>query len=138
MSNMEIFYKPSPNITIKVEARGMEEMFQALAPIQEVLGNNTCCGKCGSNQVRLSHRKTPDNKHDLYEIVCEGVNDNGFSCNAKLALGKNNMGNLFPRRYKQEKQKDGSWQPATDNDGKRVYLPDNGWVRWDSKKEDYV
>ncbi len=133
MANMEVFYRPSPKITFKVEARGICEVFEALGPLQELFGANCKCGKCGSDEIRMVHRKTPDG-HDVYELLCEAKNDStGFTCNSKLALGKNTEGNLFPRRYAQTKGDDGKWKPSVDADGKKVWLPNNGWVRWDTK-----
>lgn len=137
MANMEIFYRPTAKLTIKVEARGVEEMFQAIGPLQEVLGNNLKCGKCGGEDIRMVHRKTPDGHH-VYELMCEAKLDGagGVPCNSKLALGKNSEDNLFPRRYEQAKGSDGKWKPKLDADGKKVWLPNNGWVRWDKNAND--
>ena len=135
MANMEVTYKPSTNLLIKVECRGIEEMFQALGPIQEVLGGNTKCGKCGGEQIRLIHRLA-DNKHDVYELMCVTAGENGIPCNSKLSLGKSGT-NLFPRRYEQEKV-EGEWKPKVDGDGNKVWLPNSGWVRWDNKLGKHV
>lgn len=135
MANMEVFYRPSPELTIKVEARGVEEMFQAIGPLQEVLGGNCKCGKCGGEKIRMVHRKTPDG-HDVYELMCVTPNSNGIPCGAKLSLGKSSEGNLFPRRYEQAKGADGKWSPKLDADGKKVWLPNKGWVKWDAKAND--
>lgn len=131
---MEVFYRPTNELTIKVEVRGVEEMFQALGPIQEILGECKC-GKCGGKSIRLLHRKA--DKHDVYELLCETPGANGIACNAKLALGKNSDNNLFPRRYEQH-QVDGKWVPKLDADGNKVWLPNNGWIRWDSRQQKYV
>ena len=134
MANLEVFYRPNNTLTVKAEVRGAEEMFQVLGPLQEILGEMKCC-KCRGESVRFVHRKADG--HDVYELLCETKKDNGIPCRAKLALGMTTDRNLFPRRYAQVK-KNGEWVPETDADGKRVYLPDNGWVRWDSKQEKYV
>ncbi len=126
---LEVYYRPTAELTIKVEAKDLDDVFKLIGPVQEVLGNNTVCGKCGGTKIRMVHRKA-DGKYDVYELACE-------KCGAKLALGKNEMGNLFPRRYPQEKI-DGSWKPKLDADGKKVWLPNNGWVKWDNKTNSYV
>lgn len=127
---MKITYKPTPNISVEIEARGIEEMFQTVGPIQEVLGGNCTCQKCKQSKIRMVHRKA-DNKFDVYELLCE-------SCGARLSLGKNDMGNLFPRKYEQAKNSEGQWKPKLDGDGKKVWLPDGGWVKWDRTAGKYV
>ncbi len=136
MANMEIFYRPSPEITIKVEARGIQEMFQELGPLQEVLGGNSKCGKCGGDKIRMVHRKA-DGKYDVYELLCETPGPNG-PCGSKLSLGHNDLGNLFPRRYEQTKGDDGKWKPKLDADGKKIWLPNKGWVRWNQKTKSFT
>ena len=139
-TNMEIYYKPTADLTIKAEVRGIEEIFQTLGPLQEVF-NSAVCGKCGGKNIRFMHRKA-DGKYDIYEFMCESeyTDDHGRkrTCYAKLSLGQNDMGNLFPRRYEQEKGEDGKWRPKVDADGNKVWLPDSGWVRWDKKEGKYV
>lgn len=127
MANLEVTFRPNPNMTIKAECRDIEEIFKVVGPLQEVLGNGTC-GKCKKNNIRVSHRKA-DGKYDVYELVCG-------DCGAKLALGKNTEdGTLFPRRYEQDP--DDPKKPLL-RDGKKVWLPDNGWIKWDSKLGKYV
>ena len=128
MANMEVFYRPSPEISIKVEARGVEEIFQELGPLQEVFGKNCKCGKCGGTKIRMVHRKAGD-KFDVYELLCETKNEKGHSCNARLALGKNDSGNLFPRRYEQDPND--KKKAKLDADGNKIWLPNQGWVKWD-------
>lgn len=117
---LEVFYRPTADLTIKAECRDIEDVFKTLGPLQEVLGGNCECGKCKGTKIRLSHRKA-DGKFDVYELLCE-------TCHAKLALGKNDQGNLFPRRYEQDP--DDPKKPRM-KDGKKVWLADNGWVKWD-------
>lgn len=124
--SLEVFFRPTPTLTVKAECRDVEDVFKTLGPLQEVL-NNCTCGKCKKSDIRLVHRKA-DGKYDVYELLCE-------SCGAKLALGKNDQGNLFPRRYEQDP--DDPKKPKM-VDGKKVWLPNEGWVKWDSKQNKYV
>ena len=126
---MEVYYRPSPELTIKIEAKDLEDVFDKLGPVQEVIGSNTECGKCKSTNVRLLHRTTPD-KHDVYEIVCQA-----HGCFAKLAIG-NGADGLFPRRYEQDPND--KKKPRLDADGKKIWLPTKGWVKWDNKAKKYV
>jgi len=123
--SLEIFFRPTPDITIKADCKDIDDVFKTIGPLQEVFHNSTC-GKCKSTKIRYVARKA--DKFDVFELYCE-------SCGAKLALGKNDSGNLFPRRYEQD--------PADPKkprmvDGKKVWLPNEGWVRWDASKEAYV
>lgn len=123
---MEVFFRPTPDLTIKIECRDVEDIFQQLAPLQEVL-TNCKCGKCGCDKVRLLHRVVGDKNYDVYEILCT-------KCGAKLQLGNNGKA-LFPRRYEQDP--DDPKQPLM-KDGKKVWLPDNGWIKWDAKQGKHV
>lgn len=123
---MEVFFRPTPDLTIKIECRDVEDIFKQLAPLQEVL-TNCKCGKCKKDKVRLLHRTVGDKNYDVYEILC-------VSCGAKLQLG-NNGDSLFPRRYEQDP--DDPKKPLM-KDGKKVWLPNNGWIKWDKDKGAYV
>ena len=123
---MEVFFRPTPDLTIKIECRDVEDIFKQLGPLQEVL-TNCSCGKCKCDKVRLVHRTIGDKNYDVYEILCT-------KCGARLALG-NNGTSLFPRRYEQDP--DDPKQPLM-KDGKKVWLPDNGWIKWDAKQSKYV
>ena len=123
---MKVYYKPTPQLTIELEAADIKEVFKELGPVQEVLSSKTCtCGKCGSTEIRLLHRK--QEKFDFYELMC-----NAKGCGAKLALGQNDAGNLFPRRYKRDP--DDNKKPLK-VDGKTQWLDNNGWLKWSEQQE---
>lgn len=138
MANLQVQLKGLPNLIITAEVRDVEEMFQTLGPMQELF-NECKCGKCGGTKIRFHHRKTADGKNDVYELLCDSpVEKSGYTrkCGAKLMIGKQqDSGNLFPKNYESVKV-DGKWQQKTDKDGKRVYLPNNGWVHWDKNAND--
>jgi len=114
---IEVSYRPNADMVLKIEARDIKDVFQQLGPLQEVF--NCCkCGKCGSEKIRLVHRK-PD-KFDFYELLCT-------ACGAKLSLGQNDSGNLFPRRYEQDP--DDPKKPLM-KDGKKIWLENGGWVKY--------
>lgn len=133
--SLKVYYKPNNSLTIEVEGRDLADIFKTLAPVQEVL-NNCKCGKCGGEKIRMVHRLA-DNKHDVYELLCETLQGNGLPCNAVLALG-NTGDSLFPRRYALEQDEKNKWVKKLDAEGKTVWLPNNGWVRWDAKQQKYV
>ena len=140
---MKVKYQATDKIEVEIEASNIKEVFETLGPIQEVIGNCRC-GKCGGTNIRFIHRKS--GKFDYYELLCQTpvqrqgqdgtiiVNKN-LSCGAKLSLGSNEAGNLFPRKYEQDP--DDKTKPLM-KDGKKVWLPNEGWVRWDKTKEKYV
>lgn len=123
--SLEVFYRPNNKFTVKVDAKDIEDLFKQVSPLQEVF--ESCkCGKCQSERIRLLHRTAE--KFDFYELNC-------LDCGAKLSLG-NNGESLFPRRYKQDPSD--PKKPMLDENGKKVWLPTNGWVKWDAKKNEYV
>jgi len=96
------------NLVFEVEGNSQVELFRNLAELEEVFSFNQC-NKCQSENVRHQVRTVDDN--DFFEMVCD-------DCRARFSFGQTKKGNkLFPRK----KDKDGNW------------LPDNGWVRWDTK-----
>lgn len=112
-------------MTLHAEGKPIE-VFKQLDTLQEIFSHDTC-GKCGGHNLRFRVRSQEGN--DFYEMVCETKiknnkpDESGLPCRAKLAFGvhKSKEGTLFP------KKKDGE-----------TWLPDGGWVRWNSqtKKEE--
>lgn len=126
---MKIIYQPTPKIIIEVEVRDVQEMFDKVGPLQELM--ESCkCGKCGGTDIRFLHRE--QGGFDYYELVCQERNDSGIPCGAKLSLGQDlKTKNLFPRRYAQDPS---DKKKPLMKDGKKVWLPNNGWVRWNGEK----
>ena len=133
---MIVKYRANPDLMIELECADIYELFKELSPIQEVMESMTC-GKCGGKDIRFVHRVSSDGKKnfDYYEFHCHSpIHRNGKTvpCKAILVLG-NNGTSLYPRRYKVE-----NGEPVLDADGNKVWLPDNGWVRWDHQKKEFV
>ena len=100
----------SGKISVEIEFETQIELFQKLSNFQEIF-EETTCGKCGSDNIKFQVRHVADNLY--YELRCA-------DCGAKLAFGvMKKGGRLFPKR----KDKEGNW------------LPDNGWVKWNSKTQ---
>jgi|TARA_Y100000401_G_scaffold110320_1_gene107436 DNA-directed RNA polymerase subunit RPC12/RpoP len=100
----------SGKISVEIEFETQIELFQKLSNFQEIF-EETKCGKCGSDNIKFQVRNVDDNLY--YELRC-------VDCGAKLAFGvMKKGGRLFPKR----KDKEGNW------------LPDNGWVKWNSKTQ---
>ena len=100
----------SGKISVEIEFETQIELFQKLSNFQEIF-EETTCGKCGSENIKYQVRNVDDNLY--YELRCT-------DCGAKLAFGvMKKGGRLFPKR----KDKEGNW------------LPDNGWVKWNSKTQ---
>ena len=129
MSRLEVYLRHA-NITVKAEVMDTKDMFKTLGPIQELF-DSCVCGHCKGKDIRFSTRQADG--HDVYELVCCDP-----KCKAKLALGtRQDTQSLFPRRYEQHKNPDtNKWEPKKDGDGKIVYLPHNGWVKWKNRSSD--
>ena len=99
----------SGRVSVELEAETQRDAFQQLSDFQEIF-DETVCGKCASENLRFVVRTVDDNQ--FYEIRC-------MDCGARLEFGSMKQGGrLFPRR----KDKEGNW------------LPDRGWVKWNSEK----
>lgn len=120
--SMEVTYKPSAKLLIKFEVKDIKELFQELSPVQEVLEENAVCGKCGATDIRYIHRVAE--KFDFYELKCQ-------KCRAKLSLGQNSEGNLFPRKYHQDPVDP---KKPLMKDGKVQYMKNNGWSIYGEKE----
>ena len=127
---IEVFYRPNPEITLKLEIRDPKGLFEELGPLQEIM--DACkCGCCGGTNVRFLHRKVE--KFDYYELQCLGSKD-GRKCRAKLSLGQDQENkSLFPRRYAQDPTDP---KKPLMKDGKKVFLPNNGWTVYNGKESD--
>ena len=101
---MKISYNAG-KISVELEGDTQKDLFAQLSAFQEVF-DESACGKCGSTNLRFVTREVDGNSY--YEIRC-------LDCGARLEFGQG--GGLFPRR----KSKEGEW------------LPDGGWVKWNSK-----
>jgi hypothetical protein len=96
-------------LSAEIDGESQKDIFHEISKFQEVFEENTC-GKCKGQDIKFVVRNVDDNHY--YELRCN-------SCGAKLAFGAHKKGGgLFPKR------KDG------DN-----WLPDNGWLKWNAKKE---
>jgi hypothetical protein len=96
-------------VKVELEGESQKDIFEAISKFQEVF-DETNCGKCQSENLRFVVRNVDDNLY--YELRC-------LDCGARLSFGVHKKGGgLFPKR------KDGD-----------KWLPDGGWVKWNSKTE---
>lgn len=117
---MKVTYTKN-NIVVEAEVASAKELFETIAPLQEILAEPGC-GKCKSDWV-FQVRNVADGKktYTYHELRCTNPD-----CRAALAFGSSLEGeNLFPKRYE-------------DVDGQRTWLPDRGWTRWDHSKKQRV
>lgn len=111
---MEITYKVNEKLSCQFESDTFADLFENLASIQEVLGNEKC-GCCQGSDLKFVVREVEGNKY--YEIRC-----NNAKCRAVLSFGQKKVpkGYVYPRRKKVDK----------DNKEAKEYLPNNGWVKY--------
>ena len=115
---MKAQLKVRSDLIIEIEEDKQVNLFKALASIQEVFGQKRC-GKCGSSDLQFTVRAVDKSK--FLEIKCN-------KCFAKLAISPHDSdaGTLYPKRT------------GKDDAGETVWLPDNGWVKWDKDKQQLV
>lgn len=107
---MKIKVKVSPSVIVEAEGDKQTDLFEEIAQLQEVFGQEKC-GKCGGTDLRYVVREVDDNKY--FELRCKNI-----KCRASLAFGQHKKGgSLFP------KIKDGE-----------AYIPNNGWQIWDKEQ----
>tara|TARA_R100000306_G_C4360523_1_gene135012 strand:+ start:808 stop:1164 length:357 start_codon:yes stop_codon:yes gene_type:complete len=112
---MKVVYAPKKDIRIEFETSNVKELFENMASLQEVLAQPTC-EKCGSEWI-FQVRNVADGKktYTYYELKCTS-----HTCGASLAFGSHSEGDtLFPKRYEEV-------------NGEKKFLPDKGWMKWDS------
>lgn len=79
-----------PKCEVEIEAEKDTQVFEQFARAVEVFSEE-CCGECGSPDIVPVTRKSPDTKFTFYEWHCK-------KCRARLALGQQEGGVLFPKR----------------------------------------
>lgn len=104
---MKVTYRVSDTLTFTVEADTQRKVFDELATIQEVFGENKC-GKCGKEDIKYTVRTVDGN--DYYEMRCQNKD-----CRARLSFGLHQQGGTM---FAKKKNKEGA------------YLPTDGWVKW--------
>jgi len=111
---MQIQFKVNPKLIITLEGDKETDVFEQLASVQEVFGQNTC-GKCGCEDCKFVVRSEKE-ENKYYEMRCP-------QCHAALSFGCHKKGGgLFPKR----KDEEGKW------------IGSNGWGQWnpETKKKE--
>lgn len=117
---MKATYKPNQNLVIEFDFNDQKDLFGKMHMLQEILTENTC-GKCGKHNIVFSVRTV--DKYTYYELKCK-------DCGAVLQFGQTDDG-LYPRRY----EMDGTKPKLVD--GKKVWLPNSGWIKFDTSTGEY-
>jgi hypothetical protein len=106
---------------VTAEAETIIELWEQLSKLTEVFGEPDAVK--GSDVGKdLVHRVRKQGKFKFYELYCP-------SLKAKLEFGvgdEENKGNLYPKRMKTG----AGGKAVKDDNGKGIYLPDRGWIRW--------
>lgn len=122
---MKVQVKVSKNVIVDAVGDTHKGIFEQIAELQEVFAClDEPCGKCNHTTHRVVVRED-SKKRKYYELHCQNP-----SCRARLSFGQNMQGDsLYPRRKETEKKSVmGGKLDCGD------YLPDNGWIKWNSDK----
>ncbi len=122
---MKATVKVTDRLSIEVEAETTKTLFRGISDAQSTF-EDTKCGACGGTEIAYVHRQVDDN--EFYEVHCKNT-----KCRAKLQYGHKKDGKtMYPKRY----ETDGKGKAKVEN-GKTVYLPNNGWTIYkpDAKSE---
>lgn len=116
---MKATIKVTPNLSIDVEADSAKAVFEGISDAQATFEDSEC-GACKGKDIKYVVREVEDNK--FYEIHCMN-----YKCRAKICYGHSKDGKkMYPKRY----EVDGKGKAKKDKDGKSIYLPNNGWVKY--------
>jgi len=119
---MQVQLKVAPTVIVTAESEKMTEVFEQLAQMQEIFGQDKC-GKCGCTTLHFVVRQ---NKNDdkFYELRCTDP-----KCRAILRFGCNKKGGgLFPVRKENENASLMGMKPGE-------YLPNNGWLKYNPQTQ---
>jgi len=120
---MKALFKLNDSVTLEVEAESIKDIVDKLTHIKEAIGPEPC-GKCKSTDTFPQSRMVEDNT--FYEIRCQ-------KCGAILPLGLSKADqNLYKKRMKTDKK----GKAVKDNNGKAIYLPNNGWLKWNPETKE--
>ncbi len=122
---MQVEYKISKDIIVKLEGENHTGLFEQIHAINESF-KPELCGKCNGDTIHAVRENSGDK---YYELQCTNQ-----KCRAKLSLG---LEKESKKLYKKRTQTDKDGRVIKE-DGKTVYLPDRGWQRWDADKGELV
>ena len=118
---MKVYYRPTPKLTIELDVADQKTFFEELAKVQEIVAHT--CGKCSAGTEDLVYQVREVDENLYYEIRCT-------KCSATLTFGMHKVGgSIYPKRY----LTDNKGKPLLDEDGKKQWIPNNGWAVWDAK-----
>lgn len=102
-------------MTFEVLGEQAKDIWAQVAQIQELFEAESCCGLCGSEELRYSHRITKNGGYHYYELICR-------ECYGVFQFGQVKATlEIFPKR-RDTKTK----QP----------LPNGGWRKWEERGAD--
>lgn len=119
---MKATFEVRPGLSFEIESDDVKDVFQGVSEVHEVFGEPKC-GACGAENIRFRHRNVDGN--DFYEMYCL---ERGCGCSLSYGQEKS-TGKIYPKRY----EVDGKGKAVRGEDGKPVYLPNNGWRRYTPK-----
>lgn len=114
---MKVTVWVSKNLSVEVEGEDNKSVFKGISDAQ-ALFEDSCCGDCGSEDVKYQVREVEDNQ--FYEMVCK-------KCFAKLSYGHAKTGG---KMYAKRMEVDNKGKAIKDESGKGKQLPHRGWVKY--------
>ena len=120
---MKAILKLNENVSIEVESENIVDLVSQMTDVRESIGPEPC-GKCKKNNTMPQTRTIGDDT--FYEIKCA-------DCGAVLQLG---MSKGDGKLYKKRMKTDGKGKAVKDDNGKAVYLSNNGWLKWNPEKKE--
>ncbi len=121
---MKVKVKLSENVIVEADGANTLEVFEQLAQLTEIFGEQYC-GKCeGKNNkglkyvLRKSSDKSKKKEYKYFELHCQD-----FECRAKLHFGQSEDF-VFPKRY----EIDDEGNKVKDDNDRNIVAGKWGWV----------
>jgi hypothetical protein len=125
---MKAVVKVTNSLSIESEKESVDELFKEISTIQETF-EDTKCGVCGSTDIKFVVREAEG--FEFYEMHCKDT-----KCRARLSFGHSKENKkLYAKRCETETQGKNKGKAKRDENGKAIWLPNNGWAKYVPNKE---
>jgi len=120
---MKAVVRVNDRLTIEVEKEKMNELLKELSAVNSFFEDSEC-GACKGKDLIVSVRS--NGGFDFTEMACKNP-----KCRARLSYGTDKeTKEQYPVRCDREKEGKNKGHAKRGPDGKALWLPNNGWVKY--------
>lgn len=120
---MKAIVKVNDRLSIEVEEEKMDDLLKGLSAVNSFFEDSEC-GACKGKDFGVSIRT--NGGFEFIEMACKNP-----KCNSRLSYGREkDTKELYPVRCDREKEGKNKGKAKRDANGKAIWLPNNGWVKY--------